>query len=99
MRYERAGVYLLTNERRTVLYTGVSNDIVRRVYEHRCSSDPGAFTARYRAYRLVYFELIPDMCNAIAREKQIKGWVRRKKIALIERGNPGWHDLWPDLTR
>jgi putative endonuclease len=91
---KRPAVYLMTNERRTVLYAGVTADLVRRVSEHRSALDPGAFTSRYRVRRLVYFETFDDMETAIRREKQIKGWLRRRKVALIESRNPEWRDLW-----
>ena len=83
--------YLLTNRSRT-LYTGVTNDLTRRVYEHRQKLIPG-FTQKYNIDRLVYFEESADVKDAIAREKQIKGWTRAKKIALIESMNPEWQDL------
>jgi len=81
----------MTNKSRT-LYTGVTNDLERRVYEHKQKLVPG-FTARYNITRLVYFEATEDVQAAIVREKQIKGWLRRKKIALIESANPRWEDL------
>jgi len=84
-------VYILTNRSRT-LYTGVTNDLQRRVYEHKHKLVPG-FTAKYNLTRLVYYEATPDIRAAIAREKQIKGWLRAKKIALIESMNPKWEDL------
>ncbi len=84
-------VYILTNRSRT-LYTGVTNDLQRRVYEHKHKLVPG-FTAKYNLTRLVYYEATPDIHAAIAREKQIKGWLRAKKIALIESMNPKWEDL------
>ena len=84
-------VYVITNKSRT-LYTGVTNDLERRVYEHKQKLVPG-FTAKYNITRLVYFEVTQDIQAAIAREKQIKGWLRSKKIALIESVNPGWKDL------
>lgn len=84
-------VYILTNKSRT-LYTGVTNDLERRVYEHRRKLVPG-FTAKYRTTQLVYFEVTQDVHAALAREKQIKGWLRAKKIALIESVNPKWEDL------
>ncbi len=84
-------VYIATNASRT-LYTGVTNDLQRRMFEHREGKAPG-FTQQYRIRRLVYFETTPDVQAAIAREKQIKGWLRTKKIALIESVNPGWEDL------
>ena len=84
-------VYIMTNHSRT-LYTGVTNDLQRRVYEHRHKLVPG-FTSKYNINQLVFFEETPDVLSAIAREKQIKGWTREKKMALIEESNPGWRDL------
>ena len=84
-------VYVLTNRSRT-LYTGVTNDLLRRLYEHRHPTRP-SFTSRYRITRLVYYETTPDVRAAIAREKQIKSWSRAKKIALVEKSNPKWMDL------
>jgi putative endonuclease len=84
-------VYIMTNHSGT-LYTGMTNDLIRRVGEHKCKEIRG-FTARYNITRLVYYEETPDVRSAIAREKQIKGWVRAKKVALIEAANPRWRDL------
>ena len=84
-------VYIMTNKSRT-LYTGVTNDLERRVYEHKQKLVPG-FTAKYNIDRLVYYEATEDVNSAIYREKQIKGWLRAKKIALIESMNPKWTDL------
>jgi putative endonuclease len=84
-------VYVMASRSR-VLYTGVTNDLVRRVYEHKRGLTP-SFTRRYRISRLVYFEAFTDIRDAIACEKQIKGWVRLRKISLIERRNPTWEDL------
>jgi len=84
-------VYIMTNKSRT-LYTGVTNDLNRRVYEHKQKLVPG-FTSKYNITRLVYFEATTDIRAAIAREKQIKGWLRSKKVALIESANPKWDDL------
>ena len=93
---EQAGVpeyyvYIMTNSSRT-LYTGVTNDLTRRVYEHKNRLKPG-FTSKYNITQLVYYEVTGDIRAAIVREKQIKGWLRRKKIALIESVNPTWKDL------
>ncbi len=90
-------VYLLTNETNVALYTGVTNDLPRRVYEHRNHLDPKSFTARYAIHKLVYYEVCEDVRAAIAREKQIKGWNRKRKNALIERMNPEWKDLYDSL--
>jgi putative endonuclease len=87
-------VYILTNRSKT-LYTGVTNNLLRRVYEHKQKFIPG-FTQKYNINRLVYYEETSDATEAIAREKQIKGWVRAKKIALIESRNPEWLDLSTD---
>ncbi len=87
-------VYILTNRSKT-LYTGVTNDLLRRVHEHKQKLIPG-FTQKYNINRLVYYEETSDVTEAIAREKQIKGWVRAKKIALIESRNPEWLDLSTD---
>ncbi|HSN77225.1 MAG TPA: GIY-YIG nuclease family protein [Anaerolineae bacterium] len=84
-------VYIMTNHSRT-LYTGMTNDLPRRVAEHKQKQIPG-FTATYNITRLVYYEETPDVRSAIAREKQIKGWLRAKKVALIEAANPQWRDL------
>jgi putative endonuclease len=84
-------VYIMTNRSKT-LYTGVTNDIERRVYEHKQKLVNG-FTKRYNLTMLVYYETTNDVQSAISREKQIKGWLRRKKIALIESVNPEWADL------
>jgi putative endonuclease len=84
-------VYIMTNRSRT-LYVGVTGDLRRRVYQHKHKVVPG-FTSRYNIDRLVCFERFLDVRMAIAREKQIKGWLRAKKIALIESQNPEWKDL------
>jgi putative endonuclease len=89
-------VYILASKSRT-LYTGVTNDLERRVIEHRRKLLPG-FTARYNINRLVYYEVCNDPLAAISREKQIKGWTRLRKVALIESLNRDWKDLseaWP----
>lgn len=90
-------VYILTNTNNTVLYTGVTSDLVKRVYEHKNKMVQG-FTEKYNLHKLVYYEVFDDMMNAITREKQIKGWLRRKKIALIEKTNPNWTDLYSTIT-
>ena len=84
-------VYIMTNRSGT-LYVGVTNDIARRVREHR-DQRPGSFTTRYRLDRLVYVEQTESVRAALVREKQLKGWVRRKKLALIATTNPTWADL------
>jgi len=95
MRHKREYfVYIMTNHSGT-LYTGVTNNLERRVYEHKHKLIPG-FTLNYNITRLVYFESGPDIDSAIQREKQIKGWLRKKKIDLIESENPNWKDLAKD---
>jgi putative endonuclease len=80
------------SSQRGVLYTGVTNDLIRRVYEHRHKLVDG-FTKKYNVAKLVYYESTTDVESAIAREKQIKGWTRIKKVDLIESMNPYWEDL------
>ena len=84
-------VYIMASKSR-VLYVGITNDIWRRVWEHKNEVNPG-FTSKYRVHRLVYFESFQYVGNAIAREKRIKGWLREKKVALIRSTNPTWEDL------
>ena len=87
-------VYILTNKNHTVLYTGVTRDLVRRVYEHKNHADKDSFTAKYKVDRLVYFEETSDVKAAIEREKQIKSWSRDRKTDLIFHMNPHWVDLY-----
>ena len=84
-------VYILTNRSGT-LYIGVTNDLERRMGEHAASGEE-RFTGRYALDRLIYAEPYPDIRDAIAREKQLKGWRRAKKVALVNASNPGWRDL------
>ena len=84
-------VYIMTNKSR-ILYTGVTNNLIRRVYEHKNKLAAG-FTSKYNIQFLVYYEMTTDVHAALAREKQIKGWLRAKKIALINSMNPSWKDL------
>ena len=88
-------VYIMTNRSKT-LYVGITSELVRRVYEHKLKLLEG-FTKKYNITKLVYFENTTDVVAAISREKQIKGWLRRKKIALIESVNPSWKDLSEDI--
>ena len=85
-------VYMLTNEYNNVLYVGVTNDLKRRVYEHQSGLIEG-FTQKYNVHKLVWYECCHDVKDVIAREKQLKGWVRSKKEALIREMNPEWRDL------
>jgi putative endonuclease len=89
-------VYILTNKRNTVLYTGVTNDLQRRVYQHREKLVEG-FTKKYNIYKLVYYEETGSIEAAILREKQIKGGSRQKKINLILAMNPQWRDLYGEI--
>jgi putative endonuclease len=89
-------VYMMTNRSRVVLCTGVTNSLVRRVWQHQNSEIEG-FTKTYKVNRLVYYERFNDPRDAITREKEIKGWPREKKNTLVERMNPKWADLSPML--
>lgn len=90
-------VYILANAANVTLYTGVTNDLIRRVSEHRTDIPPGSFTARYHVHKLVYFEDTDCVYSALSREKQLKSWSRAKKNELIRRRNPDWRDLYPTL--
>ena len=89
-------VYIMSNRHNSVLYTGITNNLERRVYEHKQELVEG-FTKKYRVTKLVYYEIFDDPENAIWREKQIKAGSRAKKIALINAMNPDWRDLYEDL--
>lgn len=90
-------VYILTNKHHTVLYTGVTSDLLSRMIEHREKHYPSSFTARYNISKLVYFEVIGSIEEAIGREKQVKKYSRKKKIELIEKINPEWRDMYEDI--
>ena len=92
MRANTFYVYILSNQYNNVLYIGVTNNLLRRVYEHKTGMIDG-FTKKYNVHKLVYYESVHDVKDAIAREKQLKHWVRAKKVALIEQMNPEWKDL------
>ena len=89
-------VYIMTNANNTVLYTGVTNDLARRVYEHKHGLG-SAFVKKYNVHKLVYYEVGNDVHATIAREKQIKGGSRKKKIDLINSLNPEWKDLYEEI--
>jgi len=89
-------VYILTNKRRTTLYIGVTNNSEGRLWQHQ-NGEGSAFTRQYNLTVLIYYESYPDPLSAIAREKQLKGWKREKKEALIATLNPNWDDLAPTL--
>ena len=86
-------VYILANQTNVAIYTGITNNLERRLWEHENHADPGSFTARYKINKLVYFETTPNVKAAIAREKEIKSWSRKKKNKLIGSKNPNWNDL------
>ena len=90
-------VYILTNKNHTVLYTGVTSNLIRRVYEHKNHADPNSFTAKYKVEKLIYFEETTDVQSAIEREKQIKSWKRIQKIMLIQKSNPRFIDLYEKI--
>jgi len=89
-------VYIMTNSRNTALYVGVTNDLIKRVYEHKAKLVDG-FTKKYNIVKLVYYEVLEDIENAILREKQIKAGSRQKKIQLIDSTNKEWRDLYDEL--
>jgi len=94
----RAFVYIMASRRNGTLYLGVTTDLVRRVHRHR-TGELGGFTARYGVHRLVWYEGHDDIAAAIQRETSLKRWRRAWKLALIERTNPEWRDLWDEITR
>jgi putative endonuclease len=89
-------IYIMTNKVNTVLYTGVTNDLKRRCFEHREKLVEG-FTSKYNITKLVYYEIFQDAENAITREKQIKGGSRAKKVGLVNKMNPDWKDLYDEI--
>jgi putative endonuclease len=91
-------VYILASRRNGTLYVGMTNDLIRRVYEHRNDLISG-FTKQYRVHDLVYFEVFDDVREAITREKRLKRWHRAWKTELIEKDNKNWRDLWPELAQ
>ena len=90
-------VYILATNDNKVIYTGVTNNLIRRVYEHKNSLDLKSFTSRYHVHKLVYYECTTDVNSAIEREKQIKGWNRKHKNKLIESKNPNWNELYESI--
>ncbi len=95
--YQRnPAIYIIANERNGTLYTGVTSDLIKRVYEHK-HAEIASFTKSYNCKILVYYEQYENMLDALEREKQIKGGSRKKKLALIENMNPEWDDLYEDL--
>jgi len=96
MAVKRGFVYLLTNKTNTVIYTGVTSDLQKRVYEHKQDSVEG-FTSKYNVHKLVYYEVFDSIEDAIIREKQIKSGSRKKKLNLIKGSNPEFKDLYEEL--
>ena len=96
MPVKQPAIYIMTNKRNGTIYTGVTSDLIKRVYEHKYANVAG-FTQKHECKYLVYYELIEDMMSAIVREKQLKGGSRKKKLALIEKINPYWEDLYEKL--
>ena len=90
-------VYIMTNAHNTVLYTGITNDLARRVYEHK-NGLGSVFVKRYNVHKLVYYEIGNDVNAVIAREKQIKGGSRKKKLDLVNSLNPKWKDLYDEIS-
>ena len=90
-------VYIMTNAHNTVIYSGVTNNLARRVYEHK-NGLGGIFTKKYNVNKLVYYEVGDNVIAALAREKQIKGGSRKKKIDLVNSVNPEWKDLFDEIT-
>lgn len=89
-------VYMLASKKNGVLYIGITNDLIRRVYEHKTNAVK-SFTSRYNVHPLVWFEIYDDPLIAITREKELKKWRRDWKVALIEANNPEWHDLYASI--
>lgn len=94
--YQVGYVYILTNKSNSVLYVGVTTDLVKRSYQHRRKYLKG-FTERYNLYKLVYYEMYDKAEEAEIREKTIKGWLRKKKLALVESKNPEWKDMYDGI--
>ena len=91
-------VYMLSNCTNTIVYTGVTNNLARRVYEHKQNLDPKSFTAKYKVHKLVYYEVTDYMQAALEREKQIKKWNRARKNKYITQMNPTWEDLYTSIS-
>ena len=93
----QAYVYILSNNTNTVVYTGVTSNLVQRVYQHKQDMDPNSFTAKYQVHKLVYYETTNYMQAALEREKQIKKWNRARKNRYITQMNPKWEDLYDSI--
>ena len=97
MLFKTGYVYIITNWNHTVLYTGVTNNLKRRTYEHKTKFNPDCFTSKYNCSKLVYYAQFSFIRQAIDEEKRIKAGSRAKKILLINNMNPGWKDLWDEV--
>ena len=93
---KQMAVYIISNKPNGTLYTGITSALIQRIYQHK-TKHFGGYSARYNLDKLMYFELIDEPLTAIAREKEIKSWRRAWRVALIEKDNPEWRDLYPDL--
>jgi putative endonuclease len=89
-------IYIMASKKNGVLYVGKVDNLIKRIYEHKNNFVKG-FTGRYKVYKLVYFEHVPDLYSAYLREKQLKKWRRSWKVELIEKNNSEWKDLYPEL--
>lgn len=98
IRMKQFYVYILASRMRGTLYIGVTNNLARRIWEHKAGK-AGSFTHRYRIHRLVYVEVLDSIANAIQREKTLKRWPRAWKIRTVEQDNPEWRDLYEDILR
>ncbi len=96
MKNKQAAVYILASKKNGTLYTGVTSDLIQRIWQHQQNLTEG-FTKKYQVHYLVYYEIFEDMYSAITREKQIKAGSRANKIKLIEKQNPYWKDLYPSI--
>jgi putative endonuclease len=96
MHIQQPAIYIMANKRNGTLYTGVTSNLIKRVYQHEHRDTPG-FATKYNCKLLVYYEQVDNMINALAREKQIKAGSRKKKLAMIESINPKWLDLYETL--
>ncbi len=92
-----AYVYIMTNKRNGTLYTGVTSNLIQRVWQHKNKLTPG-FTSKYGLYKLVYYEVHDDILEAIRREKNIQAWKRKWKLRIIEELNPNWDDLYYSIV-
>ena len=95
---KQPAIYIMTNKKHGTLYTGVTSDLIKRVWQHK-SNAIKSFTSRYNVNQLVYYEIHGDAVEAIKREKNIQAWRREWKLALIEKDNPNWEDLYDEIVQ